>query len=262
VSVILTADGFSDLIDRAEFIKRISDQDRRIISVVRAARVDAASSEQRLARMERRQAKVTDIVQQRRDEIASVKNKLVSVRTVYSRTRNDRARTLRSIRSDRRQLEDHVNDLEAASAKITGQLNTAQAANAGGLPKSGGGPWIWPVNGPITGAFGEQRPGHIHAGIDIAVPIGTPIHAAAAGKVVLMQGVGASGGYGNYTCVQHTASLSSCYAHQSRFGTSIGARVSQGQIIGYAGNTGHSFGPHLHFEARVNGVPVQPLNYL
>ena len=62
---------------------------------------------------------------------------------------------------------------------------------------------IWPVNGPITGAFGEQRPGHIHAGIDIAAGEGTPIHAADNGRVVLMQGTGASGGYGNYTCVQH-----------------------------------------------------------
>jgi len=62
--------------------------------------------------------------------------------------------------------------------------------------------------------------------------------------------------------VQHTASLSSCHAHQSRFGTSLGARVKQGQVIGYVGTTGHSFGPHLHFEARVSGVPVQPLNYL
>jgi murein DD-endopeptidase MepM/ murein hydrolase activator NlpD len=77
-----------------------------------------------------------------------------------------------------------------------------------------------------------------------------------------MQGIGASGGYGNYTCVQHTATMSTCYAHQVRFGTSMGARVSQGQVIGFVGNTGHSFGNHLHFEVRINGVPTQPLNYL
>ena len=117
---------------------------------------------------------------------------------------------------------------------------------------------IWPVNGPITGVFGEARPGHMHAGIDIAAGEGTPIHAADAGRVVLMQGTGASGGYGNFTCVQHTGDDVECYAHQSRFGTSLGASVSKGQVIGYVGNTGHSFGAHLHFEVRINGRADEP----
>ena len=65
-----------------------------------------------------------------------------------------------------------------------------------------------------------------------------------------------------YTCVQHTASLTTCYAHQSAFATSQGAAVSQGQVIGYVGNTGRSFGAHLHFETRVDGSPVDPLGYL
>ena len=94
------------------------------------------------------------------------------------------------------------------------------------------------------------------------MPSGTPIRAAAAGKVVLMQPEAASGGYGNFTCIQHTASLSTCYAHQSRFATSLGASVSQGQVIGYSGCTGLCFGPHLHFEVRINGAVTNPLNYL
>ena len=77
-----------------------------------------------------------------------------------------------------------------------------------------------------------------------------------------MQSVGASGGYGNYTCISHTATLSTCYAHQSRFATSLGANVSQGQIIGYSGCTGLCFGAHLHFEVRINGAVTNPLNYL
>jgi len=74
--------------------------------------------------------------------------------------------------------------------------------------------------------------------------------------------LGWTGGYGNYTCIQHTASLSTCYAHQSSYATSMGATVQQGQVIGAVGNTGHSFGNHLHFEVRVNGAPVSPLAYL
>ena len=122
---------------------------------------------------------------------------------------------------------------------------------------------IWPVNGPITSPFCESRAWEsCHPGIDIGVPAGTPIRAAAAGKVVLMQSEGVSGGYGNFTCIQHEGALSTCYAHQSRFGTSLGAQVSQGQVIGYIGCTGRCFGDHLHFETRINGAVVNPMNYL
>ena len=87
------------------------------------------------------------------------------------------------------------------------------------------------MNGPVVSPFG-MRWGRLHAGLDIAVPAGTPIRAADSGRVVLMGWVG---GYGNYTCIQHTASLSTCYGHQSRFGTSNGAAVQQGQVIGCGG---------------------------
>jgi murein DD-endopeptidase MepM/ murein hydrolase activator NlpD len=129
-------------------------------------------------------------------------------------------------------------------------------------PITGPQTFIWPVRGPITGPFGEDRGDHIHAGLDIAAPDGTPIKAAAAGRVTLMA---PSGGYGNFTCITHVT-LTTCYAHQSRFGTAFGATVRQGQVIGYVGNTGNSFGAHLHFEVR-NGTspqstPINPVAYL
>ena len=102
----------------------------------------------------------------------------------------------------------------------------------------------------------------MHEGIDIAVPAGTPIRAVASGTVILMQSEASSGGYGNYTCVGHSSSLSSCYAHQSSFATSQGASVKQGQVIGYVGCTGSCFGDHLHFEVRINGSAVDPMGYL
>jgi murein DD-endopeptidase MepM/ murein hydrolase activator NlpD len=263
VTVVLNSDGFADLLERTEFIRRISDQDRKIVTLVRAAKIDSVASEKKLAKLEARQRLVTAIVQKRRDEIAGVKMELIGTRVGYTRTKNGKAAALSTVRESRKHLEEHVDSLEAASSKIAGQLAAAQGQYAGDLPiRRGNGSMVWPVNGPITGVFGEARPGHMHAGIDIAAGEGTPIHAADAGRVVLIQGTGASGGYGNFTCVQHTASMSSCYAHQSRIGTSQGASVSKGQVIGYVGNTGHSFGAHLHFEVRVNGAPTNPMNYL
>ena len=262
VTVILNSDGFADLLERTEFIRRISDQDRRIVTIVRAARLDSVASEKKLASLEARQRLVTAIVQRRRDEIAGVKMELIGTRVGYTRTKNGKAAALGGVREDRERLENHVDGLEAASNKIAGQLKGLQGQYAGDLPvKRGNGSMIWPVNGALSSPFGP-RWGRLHAGVDLSAGEGTPIRAADAGRVVLLQGVGASGGYGNYTCIQHTASMSSCYAHQSRFGTSLGASVSQGQVVGYVGNTGNSFGAHLHFEVRINGAPTNPLNYL
>jgi murein DD-endopeptidase MepM/ murein hydrolase activator NlpD len=138
------------------------------------------------------------------------------------------------------------------------QLKQAQNAVPAGPIRRGAGDLIWSINGAFTSPFG-QRWGRLHAGIDLAAPTGTPIRAAASGQVILMA---PTGGYGNYTCINHGNSLSTCYAHQSRFATSQGAVVRQGQVIGYVGNTGHSFGAHLHFEVRINGQPVDPMEYL
>jgi murein DD-endopeptidase MepM/ murein hydrolase activator NlpD len=109
----------------------------------------------------------------------------------------------------------------------------------------------WPVHGAITGAFGEARSGHMHEGIDVPEPPGTPIRAAAPGKVVMRE---VQDGYGNYTCIAHRT-VTTCYGHQSRFGVHLGERVRRGQVIGYVGNTGDSPAFHLHFEVRRGTKP-------
>ena len=165
------------------------------------------------------------------------------------------------MRAVRHKLEGSLSAMKATQAKIQGILTSP---GTGALPagpiRGGSGAMIWPVNGPITSPFCERRAWEAcHPGIDIGVPSGTPIRAALGGRVAL---AGPTSGYGNYTCVQHTASLSTCYAHQSSIGVSVGQQVSQGQVIGISGCTGLCFGPHLHFEVRINGAVTNPMNYL
>jgi murein DD-endopeptidase MepM/ murein hydrolase activator NlpD len=150
----------------------------------------------------------------------------------------------------------HLRALEAERRRVSQVLNAAGAIDGSLLV--GSGRLIWPITGPLTSPFGP-RWGRLHAGIDISALAGTPIRAADSGRVAL---AGWQGGYGLYTCVQHTSSLSTCYAHQSRLGTTQGATVRQGEVIGYVGNTGHSFGNHLHFETWVRGSPVDPMGFL
>ncbi len=266
VTVVLNSKGFADLLEREDFIRRISDQDRQVIGIVRSAKRDATTTAGRLARLERRQQIVAAAVLARRDELAQVKGQLVGTRVGYERTRSGKAQALASTRDRRHELEGKLTDLRAEEARIQTALS-ASVHGVSGLPagpiKPGNGQFIWPVNGPITSPFCERRAWEAcHPGIDIGVPSGTPIRAAAAGTVALTQGEGASGGYGNFTCISHSASLSTCYAHQSSIGVSVGEHVSQGQVIGISGCTGRCFGPHLHFEVRVNGAVTNPLNYL
>ena len=124
----------------------------------------------------------------------------------------------------------------------------------GVLPLPGGGELATPIKGVVAGCgyFGCPRPGHLHNGIDMLAPTGTPIHAADSGTVTLLESIGQSGGYGNFLCIQHRPHLASCYAHLSAVATAlhIGARVRRGEVIGLVGSTGSSSAPHLHFEVR------------
>jgi murein DD-endopeptidase MepM/ murein hydrolase activator NlpD len=263
VTVILSSKGFTDLLERGEFMQRVSDQDQQIIKIVRDAKADATATAKRLDALERRQAQITKIVQRRRDEIAGAKQGLINTRVGLDGTRADKAHALASVRTERRQLEGNLSGLKAEQAKIEATLQRAQGSLPAGPIRHGNGSLIWPVNGPITSQFCERRAWEsCHPGIDIGVPSGTPIRAAAAGRVALLQSAGASGGYGNFTCIQHTGALSTCYAHQQSFAVSLGQSVSQGQVIGYSDCTGLCFGPHLHFEVRINGAVTNPLNYL
>jgi peptidoglycan DL-endopeptidase CwlO len=268
VTVALNSNGFQDLLERTSFLERVSQQDTRIMNNVKNAKADAIATAEHLGQLEGRARAVATQIETQRDQVVQVKTGLVDRQQRWAAARSQKNTMLVSTRSNRQHLEDDVSALQAQSAKIASALQAAAARNSGGGGvagpiRHGSGGLIWPVNGPITSPFCESRAWEsCHPGIDIGVPSGTPIRAAAAGRVVLMQPEAASGGYGNFTCIQHTASMSTCYAHQSRFGTSMGANVSQGQIIGYTGCTGRCFGPHLHFEVRINGAVTNPLNYL
>jgi murein DD-endopeptidase MepM/ murein hydrolase activator NlpD len=116
----------------------------------------------------------------------------------------------------------------------------------------------------VTSGFGPRRHPisggtRLHSGVDIGAPSGAPITAADAGVVVM---AGSSGGYGNWTLIDHGGGLATGYAHQSSIGVTRGQHVSRGAVIGRVGSTGASTGPHLHWEVRVNGTPVDPMRYV
>jgi murein DD-endopeptidase MepM/ murein hydrolase activator NlpD len=254
LTVVLESDGFGDLLERTEFMERISDQDREITDRVRGLRDTAQDQAVELAKLEEREQLAAERILQERDQIASAQDQLLSSRDQLASARADKRGALSNVRAEKEHAMEDLASLQAEQARVAGALQGAP-----GPIKQGSGQLIWPVNGPITGVFGEVRPGHLHSGVDIAVPEGTPIRAADGGRVAI---AAYTGGYGNYTCIQHTASLSTCYGHQSRFAVSVGGSVTQGQVIGYSGNTGNSTGPHLHFEVRINGSPVDPMGYL
>jgi murein DD-endopeptidase MepM/ murein hydrolase activator NlpD len=261
VTVVLESNGFADLLERTEFMTRVSDQDARIIDTVRTARAEATATAKHLGQLEGRQSQLADAIQQRRDAVSRVRGQLVDRRDAYARVRSSKSVALASTRQSRQHLEGDLAALVRENARIQAQLAAAQNGSApvsSGPIRPGSGGLIWPVNGPIVSPFG-MRWGRLHAGVDIAVPSGTPVHASKSGRVLI---AGWVSGYGNYTCIGHGGGLSTCYGHQSSIGVSVGQSVSQGQVIGSSGCTGHCFGPHVHFETRINGVPVDPMGYL
>ena len=257
LTVVLESNGFEDLLERTQFLDRITNQDNQIITKVRTLKAQTTKQTKELGKLQKQQKAAAIAIEERRNQVAAVKGRLVSSRSDLQQTRDGRQVILSRVRSTRHRLE---GDLSKMQAQVRAQLLAAQQGPAAGPIRRGTGSMIWPVNGPITSPFCERRSWEsCHPGIDIGVPAGTPIRAADSGRVAI---AGWVGGYGNYTCIQHTASLSSCYGHQSAILVSVGQNVSQGQVIGRVGCTGLCFGDHLHFEVRINGAVTNPLNYL
>lgn len=141
---------------------------------------------------------------------------------------------------------------------------TVPAASGAPAAPASSGRFQLPAAGRLSSPFGYRvhpisGAGRLHAGQDIAAPSGSPIYAADTGVVA---SAGWRGGYGNAIVIDHGGGLATLYAHQSRLGVSAGQQVTRGQLIGYVGTTGYSTGPHLHFEVRENGTPVNPAAYL
>jgi murein DD-endopeptidase MepM/ murein hydrolase activator NlpD len=258
LSVLVESGGYEELLNRSEYLDRINGLDEAVVTRVRDLRDQVKHTVATL-----RSAKLR--IESARDAIAAEEQALVSARSAVQgrqaklvAARAEREVALAKISEHEHRVEGKLAEL---SAEISAQLqSTSSAPLPAGPIRHGSGQLIWPVDGPVVSGFGP-RWGSMHEGIDIAAPAGTPIRAADAGTVVLVQSESGSGGYGNFTCLDHGGGLQTCYAHQSSIAVSSGS-VSQGDVIGYVGCTGHCYGDHLHFEVRVGGAPTDPLGYL
>ena len=263
LTVVLEAASFGDMLDQLEFLNDIGSQDERIATEVEAAKIEVR--------------KTRDATRITRDEVAET-TRLVAARTAEQRRVRDRLawdqRQLATVRreknealsSTRGQREEYLHEVEGLlgperlrSQRRSGRRKSASVSSPSPVrSQASSSGYIWPAHGILTSSFG-WRWGRMHEGIDIAVGNGTPVVASASGTVIV---AGWMGGYGNLVVIDHGNGVSTAYGHNTGVTVGVGQSVAQGQLIAYSGNTGHSTGPHIHFEVRINGAPVDPLGYL
>jgi murein DD-endopeptidase MepM/ murein hydrolase activator NlpD len=256
LDVFLGANNVQDALDQVAYLTDIGVQDRRIATEVADAKLQAAAARAKTKKLRVRVHGETAVIEARATQARDVRDELVGARNDLSGSRRQRLTDLSQLSSQDRADAQEVDALQAASAALTERIRAAQGQSSSTTLSSAG--LIWPVSGPVTSPFG-WRWGRLHEGIDIGVSYGTPIHAAASGTVIYC---GWESGYGNLTVLDHGGNLATAYGHQSSIAVGCGQHVAQGDVIGYVGSTGHSTGPHLHFEVRVNGSPVDPMGYL
>jgi murein DD-endopeptidase MepM/ murein hydrolase activator NlpD len=260
VDVMLSATSMTDLLNNVEYLQRIGSQDKQVSQELDRARTAMHKTREQTRKIKDDVAAATAVVRTRTDQQHAVTRTLISTQVQLAGARSEKRQSLASVKGNEHAFQVEMNGLQAQSAALAAKIRAAVPSSPGTptsvTPSAAG--LIWPVQGPITSPFGP-RWGGFHPGIDIGVPTGTPIHAAAAGTVIYC---GWMDGYGNLVVIDHHNTLSTAYAHQSRIASSCGQNVAQGDVIGYVGCTGNCTGPHLHFEVRVDGNPVDPMLYL
>lgn len=257
---LLQGGSLAEIAGAASGIERATDRDRGMIDSVARYRNLTRTSAARIAVLQERAA-AAEARTARRAEVATAAARDLDVeQRVLRRTKRVRTRMLAAIRVDRDHIEDDTRELREQSFALARRIAAIQgvpyAEPADTTPSAAG--FTWPTSGQITSGFGP-RWGRMHQGLDIAAPTGRPITAAKSGTVIV---AGWSGGYGQLVVIDHGGGLATAYAHQSRIAVKTGDPVTQGGLVGFVGSTGHSTGPHLHFEVRVNGAARDPLPYL
>lgn len=255
LAVVLASESISDAIDRLEYLNAITARDRHVAEQAVRVKHRLTGIRKRTHRLLVRIDKETHAVVLRASRVLATRDRLSSTREQLRAERKTKQQTLSNVRESKEKWLAEIAALQAGSANIAARLRSS-GSRSSATPSAAG--LIWPVQGVLTSNYG-MRWGRMHEGIDIGASSGTPIYAAASGTVMY---AGWEGGYGNLTVVDHGNGLATAYGHQSQLAVSNGQVVTRGQVIGYVGSTGHSTGPHLHFEVRVNGSPNDPLSYL
>lgn len=270
LEVILGANSFSDFANRVELLKQVIRSDYNLILEIQKQKAAIEAKKAQLEEDKRQLDALAAEAEKTRQEIAKKK---AEQQKVLDAAKSNKAAAAQMEQDLNAQLASVRNLIQQrlAAAEAARQAAQQQAASddegGGGSDDNyvqGTGAMGWPCSGPITSPFGYRT--HpifgttiFHAGIDIGVDYGTPIHAADSGVVVYS---GWISGYGNAVIIDHGGGISTLYGHNQSLAVSEGQSVSKGSVIAYAGSTGNSTGPHCHFEVDVNGSPVNPMGYL
>jgi murein DD-endopeptidase MepM/ murein hydrolase activator NlpD len=260
-TMVLAGTDPAELLERDVAVRATSARLHGEVQALQYARLQVAQQQMEL---QRKQQAATALVQAQattalraQQAAAAAQGATYAVQSLIAQ----RAASLSKARTAEAADREQIATLQAQSQRIAALLAARPRPVTG--PVVGPSGLLWPAAGTTGSGFGyridpytHQRA--LHAGVDIAAPTGTPIYAAQAGTVAY---AGPASGYGNYTCIDHGQGFATCYAHQSVIGVSVGEVVARGQQIGQVGSTGFSTGPHLHFETRVNGEPVDPMQY-
>jgi peptidoglycan DL-endopeptidase CwlO len=259
LDLVLSAKSFQDVVDQLDYFRAIAAQDKRVAAEVATAKRQVKTARRKTAAARARVRDEERSISARVQQQAYLVSQLISSRGKLAGARAGKSHLLVATKKQEQAAVAESKAIEAASAALAAKIRAAQSGDTPSTPVSASAAGlIWPVSGPITSPFGP-RWGSFHPGIDIGAPTGTPIHAAAAGTVIWC---GWESGYGNLTVIDHHNGIATAYGHQSQIEVSCNQDVAQGQEIGLVGCTGFCTGPHLHFEVRVNGAPVDPLGYL
>jgi murein DD-endopeptidase MepM/ murein hydrolase activator NlpD len=262
VEGMLTSESFSELSDRYEYYETTVEIDSDLIDEIERLDAETDARREQVAEEKDRIADAKLQLEKDRADLASVqieKQQMLDVQNAIIAEKEDVLRGQLAKKSD---LEDLDSQLQKDSQEIQALLS--RPSGGGGSPTYTGGQFAWPANGPVTSPYGYRThpifgDSRLHTGVDIGAGYGSAVFAASGGRVVF---AGTMSGYGNAIVVDHGGGVATTYNHLSGFSVSGGASVNRGQTIGSVGCTGYCTGPHLHFEVRIGGSPVDPMPYL